>query len=275
MKTRPEECCVLNGGGGAWAFDALATQLSSSLKIDISETPQRFNYVLQYETSSGQLSGASFIPMRALELAADKRKLADAFRKHGVPTPKTELLDSFEMAQEFVRANPNQEWCLKFPTSCGGNGHRFITTSSEEHANWPKPFVVQEFIRMARPEVYRVYCAGGEMFGWVARRFPENAKTSPWVAHACGARYVTLHPSPPEALQASKLALKAAGLWDSFGCVDLLQKPDGDWVVLEVGSDGLFNHVDRDLGDARLEQEILQRITAAFWRFVEHQEANS
>ncbi len=34
---------------------------------------------------------------------------------------------------------------------------------------------------------------------------------------------------------------------------------------LEVGTDGLFNHVDRDLGDSKLEDAILRRINAAFW----------
>ena len=53
---------------------------------------------------------------------------------------------------------------------------------------------------------------------------------------------------------------------ESFGCVDLLRRPAGEWVVLEVGTDGLFNHVDRDLGDATIGNEILRRISAAFWR---------
>jgi hypothetical protein len=42
-------------------------------------------------------------------------------------------------------------------------------------------------------------------------------------------------------------------------------------LVLEVGIDGLFNHVDREIGDAILENEILRRINAAFWRGAEGQ----
>ena len=104
------------------------------------------------------------------------------------------------------------------------------------------------------------------MFGWVARRFPAGSKPSPWVAHARGARYVKLDKAPGEAGEAAKLALVATGLWDSFGCVDLLCKPTGEWVVLEVGTDGLVNHVDRDVGDTLFERQIEERITAAFWR---------
>jgi hypothetical protein len=77
---------------------------------------------------------------------------------------------------------------------------------------------------------------------------------------------VALADPPPAALEAARRALVATDLIESFGCVDLLRRPTGEWVVLEVGTDGLFNHVDRDLGDARLESEMLRRITAAFWR---------
>jgi len=28
---------------------------------------------------------------------------------------------------------------------------------------------------------------------------------------------------------------------ESFGCVDLLQRPTGEWVMLAVGTDGLFS----------------------------------
>jgi hypothetical protein len=141
-----------------------------------------------------------------------------------------------------------------------------LTKTSDEPRNWPRPFIVQEFIRLDHPEVYRIYCASGQLFGWVARRFPEgSAKTSSWVAHAQGARYVILNDPPSESLVVARNALEASGLLNSFGCVDLLLRPTGEWLVLEVGTDGLFNHVDRDLGDPDLEHEIDERITRAFW----------
>ena len=54
-------------------------------------------------------------------------------------------------------------------------------------------------------------------------------------------------------------------LWGLFGCVDLLRRASGEWVALEIGTDGLYNHVDRDLDDAVLEQELKRRIASAFW----------
>jgi hypothetical protein len=125
--------------------------------------------------------------------------------------------------------------------------------------------VVQEFLRLETPEVYRLYGIGGETFGWNVRRFPAEVKPSPWVAHARGARYADAGPAPVEAEQQARSALAAAGLLASFGCVDLLRTEQGRWVVLEVGTDGMFNHVDRDLGLPALEEEIDRRLAEAFW----------
>ncbi len=143
---------------------------------------------------------------------------------------------------------PTREWCLKFPTGCGASGHRRLVPGMALPKGWPLPLLVQEFIRLDRPEVYRTYAAGGELFGWVVRRFPDGITPSPWVAHARGARYAVAGEASVTALAAARLALEATGLLGAFGCVDLLRRPSGEWIVLEVGTDGMFNHVDRDLG---------------------------
>ena len=266
MSLSPKDCCVLNSGSGAWAFEPLALQLSASLGVDVSGEPRRFNYLLHVEDTDGPVRCDVFIRPEAVRLASDKRLLAAVFIKHGVPTPETHLLDTFEDVLRFIGDHSRSEWCLKYPTSCGASGHRLITAASVEPPDWPRPFIVQEFIRLEHPEVYRTYCAAGELFGWVARRFPEGTRVSPWVAHARGARYVRLGEPPTEALEAARHAFVAASLYDSFGCADLLRKPTGEWVVLEVGTDGLFNHVDRDLGDPDLERELHRRVAHSFWK---------
>lgn len=266
MTLRSTDCCVLNGGNAGWAFESIASQLGALLGVDVTTKPRRYNYVLQMDCESLPSTCASFVPMEAIHLAADKRLLAAVFNREKVSTPTTKLFTNFQSALEFVRGHADKQWCLKYPTSCGANGHRMLSTTDTEPSNWPQPFVLQEFIQMPQPEVYRTYGAGGEIFGWVARRFPVGRKTSPWVAHAGGARYVNLKHLPEEAGRVACYALKVTGLLDSFGCVDLLQKPDGSWVALEVGTDGLVNHVDRDIGDAEFEQELNKRIAAAFWR---------
>lgn len=268
MKIDSLNCSVLNGGKGAWAFAPLAEQLSAALGIPISERPRRFSYLLHCASIEEAFAGQFFIPLHAIRLAADKRQVTEAFAQHSVPTPHTRLFENFDEVIRFVSAKPQSEWCLKFPTGCGANGHRLIHANSAEPPNWPRPFVVQEFIRLERPEVYRLYCAGGELFGWVARRFPEGTRPSPWVAHARGARYELAGDAPQHAIDVTRAALEAAGLFESFGCVDLLQHPSGEWVALEVGTDGIYNHVDRDLGIPNLESELSRRIAGAFQRWV-------
>lgn len=118
-------------------------------------------------------------------------------------------------------------------------------------------------IKLKELQVFRLYCAGGILFGWNRRKFISD-NSNPWVAHANGAIYEVLKHPPEEVKDLATKALKATHLYDSFGCVDLLQDNDGNWLVLEVGTDGIFNHVDRNIGNSDLEIEINQRIAAAF-----------
>ena len=108
----------------------------------------------------------------------------------------------------------------------------------------------------------------GETFGWNARRFPPGARPSPFVAHAQGARYEAEPAVPPEAERQARRALRAADLIDSFGCADLMRDENGNWLVLEVNTDGVFSHVDRDIGIGNLADEIDERLAKAFhaWR---------
>ncbi len=262
---RVDSCCILNGGGGAWAFAALARQLGNALWVDVSDTPRDCNYLLAVDDFDSSTAGEVFIPLRGIHLAADKRLLAQAFAAASIPMPETHLAPSLEVAERILREDAGRTWCLKYPTSCGGSGHRLLDAGMRLPKDWPLPLVVQEFVRLERPEVFRLYGAGGQVFGWVARRFPAGVPMSPWVAHARGARYETAGEAPGEAVAVGRSALEAVGLLNSFGCVDLLRRPAGQWLVLEVGTDGLFNYVDRDLGCPDLEHEILRRLAESFW----------
>jgi hypothetical protein len=258
-------CCILNGGGGAWAFTELADWLSRALWLDVSGVPGEFNYLLHVDHLAPAECRQVFIPYRAMQLAADKRLLAAAFAAGSVPTPETRLVGSLAEAEQLRSSDSGREWCLKFPTGCGAAGHRGLVPGLSLSGGWPLPLVVQEFIRLESPEVYRTYAAGGQSVGWVVRRFPAGAEPSPWVAHARGARYADAGKAPAAATAAAWAALEAVGLDDSFGCVDLLRRPGGEWVVLEVGTDGMFNYVDRDLGLPTVESELQSRVAEAFW----------
>jgi len=212
---------LLNNGPGAWAFEYHAQQLSDALWLDVSEEPGAWNYILGWNSNHAP-PGENFISWESIRIAGDKRIQAELFREQGVPTPSTELVENESQLREFLICNLDRQWVLKYPVGCGGSGHRFVNSDSQIPDDWPKPFVVQEFIQLAEPEVYRLCCVSGECFGWNARRFPPGVGKSPWVAHARGARYVHLGAPPMDAVEIAGWALKAAGLYNSFGVVDLL-----------------------------------------------------
>ncbi|RYD82930.1 MAG: hypothetical protein EOP84_08650, partial [Verrucomicrobiaceae bacterium] len=73
-----EECCILNGASGSWAFEPLALRLSSVLGVDVAEQPRGFNYILHVGDTEISPGCDTFIPFRSIRLASDKRLLAAA-----------------------------------------------------------------------------------------------------------------------------------------------------------------------------------------------------
>ncbi|PQV64364.1 ATP-grasp domain-containing protein [Abditibacterium utsteinense] len=258
------KACILNSGGGSWAFEEHAQRLSRAMNLEISDSPTDFNYVLGWEGAQVP-DGQSFIPLQAISMASDKRRLAQVFAEHEVATPRTELLESQAEVAQVIEANSPKQWVLKWPTGCGGSGHRLQSATAPIPTDWPRPLVLQEFIRLEVPQVYRLYGVAGQTFGWNARRFSAGAGTSPFVAHAQGARYEEVGQAPHDAEIVARHALSATGLLDSFGCADLMQDDQGNWLALEVNTDGIFNHVDRDISIGNIAQEIDERLAVAFW----------
>lgn len=258
---------ILNAGGGAWAFQEHAARLSLVLNVPIVEEPADFNFVLNWDGAFPR----SFISWEALQIAGDKRRMAEVFETAHVSTPKTFILQTLSDVSSTLISQGQTRWALKWPTGCGAAGHRLLHSSEDIPVDWPRPFLLQEFIEMDRPEVYRIYCVEGQLFGWNARRFPPDAKPSLWVAHAQGARYENAGRIPAEALAEAHKALAAAQLLESFGCADLLCDKYGAWMVLEVNTDGLWNHVDRDINLSGISEEIDARLRVTFWNWVERE----
>ena len=143
MPTAPESRAILNAGPAAWAFAPLAETLSDAFGVPVRDTPARVNYVLGFPDDLRGFPEGSFIPRRALEIAADKRLVEKACAVGAVPRPTTRLVER-------------------------------------------------------------------------------------------------------------------------FGCVDLLRNTDGAWLALEVGTDGVFNHVDRDVPDEAFLTRLHARLRDAF-----------
>jgi len=258
-----KESVILNGGFGAWAFTDLANDLAQKLAIKVSETPGDYNYILSWDEKDRETCHRSFIPFEGMKLASDKRLLAQVFQDNDIPIPETHLLDSHQEVVEFIGSDFDQ-WCLKYPIGCGASGHRIIRSISDIPQDWLRPYVVQRFIYLDDPRVYRIYCAGQKLFGWNVRKFPNSVKKQAWVAHAQGAVYEVFADIPEPIIDIATKTFKATSLFNSFGCADFIQDNDGSWLVLEVGTDGIFNHVDRNIDNPSLEEEILENISVAF-----------
>lgn len=230
----------------------------------MSDEPADLNYVLSLEHPAPP-DRRTFIPFSGMTAASDKRLQAAQFSASEVPTPRTMLVDDLHRPSDFATTSSDR-WVVKYPTSSGASGHRFLDDPTPIATNWPRPFVVQQFVELDQPEVYRLYAVAGAIFGWNVRRFAPDQEPSPWVAHATGASYIQLGHAPIEAVDAARAALASCDLLTSFGCVDLLAGPDG-WLVLEVGTDGIAGHVDRDVGEP-LATEIDRRLAEAFWALI-------
>lgn len=257
------KAAILNVGAAAWLFEEHAQRLARVMDVEISATPADHNYLLGWESSKPP-AGKSFVPFEAIQLASDKRRLAEVFAIHQVAVPRTYLLDSPGEVARLLQKEHKSQWVLKWPTGCGASGHRLQDLDTPIPRDWPRPYVLQEFIRLEAPEVYRLYCVANETFGWNARRFPPGAKRSPFVAHARGARYEAENEVPPAAEFQARQALTCTNLISSFGCADLMRDSNGNWLVLEVNTDGIYDHVDRDISVGSIADEIDGRITRAF-----------
>jgi hypothetical protein len=61
------------------------------------------------------------------------------------------------------------------------------------------------------------------------------------------------------------LAISIANyLLSSFGVVDLIRDRNGNWLVLEVGTDGIYNYVDREIDSDELISKLCNQIAKTF-----------
>jgi glutathione synthase/RimK-type ligase-like ATP-grasp enzyme len=259
---------ILNQSDGKWIFEDLAQILSKSLWVDVSENPGDINYILYTDLEPSDNKIDSFISLNSIEIASDKREIERRFKSCQVSRPITFILESAQEVESILKTHINNRWILKYPTGCGGINHRIIQNISEIPEQWPQPFLIQEFIESIQPAVYRFYCVDGDLFGFNARKFSDPKISTPWVSHANGARYVYGEIPSQEAIEVAKTALIATGLYESFGVVDLVTDINGKWYVLEVGTDGIYNHVDRDIANDGLLDELHERLAISFWKRV-------
>ena len=259
---------ILNQSDGSWIFDDLAQMLSRSLWVDVSENAGDLNYLLCTDAEIIENRVNSFIPSNSITVASDKREIEKRFKSYGVNRPTTFIVNLPSEIESILESSTKNRLILKYPTGCGGMNHRIIQSVTDIPEQWPQPYIIQEFIESIQPAVYRFYCVDSNLFGFNARKFSDPEISTPWVSHANGATYVYDEIPTLEAIEVAKAALIATGLYYSFGVVDLVKDINEKWYALEVGTDGIYNHVDRDIDNDSLLDELNERIAIAFWKRV-------
>src|SRR5688500_17517855 len=107
---------ILNAGNEAWIFEEHAQRLARVMNLEVHPTPSDYNYLLGWE--GAEPPGKSFISWEAIQLASDKRRLAEVFSKHQIATPRTYLLQSEEEVKQLISKETQSQWVLKWPTGC-------------------------------------------------------------------------------------------------------------------------------------------------------------
>lgn len=240
-----------------WLFGHIARDLAEKIGIEVTEYPKGLSYLLS--DPRGCVGYKAYIPLDAIEIASDKRLIENRFILFGVNRPKTWLLEESAAVHRLLEQNKDSRFIIKYPTSCGASGHYICKGKFDQKRNWPLPYLVQEFVELETPKVYRVYMVNGEYVGSNVRKFPDGIKND-LVAHAKGARYYYDETVAESGIDEAIKALYATGLSSSFGVVDLIRKNDS-WLVLEVGTDGIYNHVDRDFDNASLYNKLHEMIS--------------
>lgn len=258
---------ILHQGSSRVVFGSFPETLSRITGLPIVDTEEGLDwaYLLAWDAETPPRC-RTFIPWDGIQFAHDKRTQARAFTERGIAIPETHLLPDAASVRRFVADRPDKDWTLKWPLGCGGTGHQILTSDTPITRAWPAPHLVQEFLRLESPSVHRLYVIAGEPLGWIIRRYPDGVTPSPWVALARGAIAEWAGDPPAEVVRLALGALRAGGLDQSFGCVDLLRHPDGHWVVLEVNTDGIYEYVARDLGLPDVTAELHNRLAAAVAR---------
>ena len=162
MSISSKECCILNTDGGAWAFESLAARLTLSLGIDVSDHPRRFNYLLQVEDMEMLREFKFFIPIKAIQIASDKRLLAEVFHEHKVPVPQTRLIENFDEVLGFIRGNAAiASGALKVSDKLwSGRPSDWLPLEAPRPPNWPRRYSsCKNSSVWSWPKCYRNFCA--------------------------------------------------------------------------------------------------------------------
>ena len=174
---------------------------------------------------------------RALEICGDKWRTTLALRSAGLPTPRTALALTPEAARNLAA---EFDYPVVFKPVVGSWGRRVVLIRDSDAADavleycsaLPAPqshlVCVQELVGKLGEDI-RVIVVGGQILG-AMRRVARNG----WRANVALGADVQPYRLPDDAAELAMKAVRATGA--EIAGVDLLQRANGEWCVLEVNA---------------------------------------
>jgi hypothetical protein len=262
---RPRRGAILHRGPYQRLFGNFPERMARVLDVPITDDDSDVDlgFVLAWDDKTPPRC-PTFIPFETVASVHDKREQVRRMVAYGVSLPESHLFNDFEELKRFVAGHGDRRWLLKFPSATSGTGHQVVTPETRVTPLWSAPYLLQEFIALEDPCVYRLYGIAGEIFGFNVRRFSDGEAKQPIVSLSTGAHYELAGTPPKAAVEETRRALESVDLLRSFGCVDFLLLPGGDVRVVEVNTDGLYQYVLRVPMLPTLEAELDERFRAAF-----------
>lgn len=186
---------------------------------------------------------------RAIERCVDKSTATFLFRKAGLPTPCTRVVEGAPSAMAFAEATHEQ---LVVKPLFGSQGNGIMKAASPIELPAPETvgqvYYMQPYLRAADAtefEDWRVFVSCGRILSAMVRR------STGWITNVHQGAAPAAHTPSFEMQRLALAATKAVGA--DYAGVDLIRGRDGELLVLEINSNpawkGLQSVTDADIAD--------------------------
>lgn len=194
---------------------------------------------------------------RAIERCVDKSTATFLFRKAGLPTPRTRVVEGAPGAVQFAE-DLGRPLVVKPLFGSQGNG----VMKAEAADALPAPealgqvYYMQPYLRAADAtefEDWRVFVSSGRILSAMVRR------SNSWITNVHQGAAPEAHEPCYEMQRLALAATRAVGA--DYAGVDLIREPGGELLVLEINSNpawkGLQSVTERDIADALVDDFLI------------------
>lgn len=199
---------------------------------------------------------------RAIERCVDKSTATFLFRKAGLPTPRTRVVEGAGGAATFAEATAG---ALVVKPLFGSQGNGVMKAATPADLPLPETvgqvYYMQPYLRASDAtlfEDWRVFVSSGRILSAMVRR------SESWITNVHQGAAPVAHAPCFEMERLALAATKAVGA--DYAGVDLIRAPDGELLVLEINSNpawkGLQSVTDADIADT-LADDFLTALRAS------------